>query len=325
MDVINVVEQGCIIKKQDIRFVVYKEGVMKEYISYFSISKIILWGNQTITPQALTLAFEKGIDVIFLSLGGRFKGKLEGAKSKDIYLRLAQYESWRDKDNKLKLAKIIIKNKINNQYKLLKYYKVNNEELISIKNKVDNACDNNMLMGYEGIASKIYFGNFKNTLKGEFEFNVRSRRPPRDEINAMLSLTYSMVLTYIIIELEAKGLDPYLGFLHTLRYGREALALDLLEEFRQGICDPFVIKLVNRKEFKKSDFIYKEETGMRFTEEAFRRYLIKFNKEMESWRILITEQVNKIKDTIIKEILYEGFEFNKRRGKTNITEDNLPL
>lgn len=325
MDVINVVEQGCVIKKQDIRFVIYKEGVMKEYISYFTISKIILWGNQTITPHALSLAFEKGIDIIFLSLGGKFKGKLEGAKSKDIYLRLAQYESWRDKSNKLKLAKVIVKNKINNQYKLLKYYKINNEELLNIKNKVNNALDVNMLMGYEGIASKQYFDSFKNTLKGDLEFNGRNRRPPKDEVNAMLSLTYSMVLTYIIIELEARGLDPYLGFLHTLRYGREALALDLLEEFRQGICDPFVIKLINRKEFKKSDFSYKEETGMRFTEEAFRRYLIKFNKEMESWRILISEQVNKIKDTIIKESLYEGYEFNKRRGNYKITDNNLPL
>ena len=251
MERIDVVEQGCTIKRKDIRFVIYKEGVINESVPYFEVNNIILWGRQNITGPALDLAFEKGIDVLFFSLSGKLKGKIQGAKSKNVYIRLAQYELWRDKEKKLQFSKAIIKNKINNQYKLLKYYGIDAPEIIEIKKNVDSANEIDKVMGSEGMASKIYFSYFKSIITNDFEFDGRNRRPPKDEVNALLSLTYSMVLNNILTELEASGLDSYLGFLHAIKYGRQALALDILEEFRQGFCDFFIIKLINRKEVKK--------------------------------------------------------------------------
>ena len=300
MEVINVVEQGSVIKKTDIQFCIYKEGVLNERIPYFKVDKIVLWGNQTVTTAAFNLAFEKGIDIIFLSLNGRFRGKVVGKTSKNIYVRLAQYELWRDLEERLKISKIVIRGKTNNQIKLLKAYGINTDSLKENQLKIDNANDIKELMGIEGIISKDYFSAFSNIIRNEqFIFNGRNRRPPKDEVNAMLSLTYSLVLSRIIMEMESIGLDTYLGFLHSVKYGREALALDILEEFRQGFADRFVIKLINRKEFKKGDFISTDEDGYRFTEVAFRKYLLKFNKEFEKIEPNIKKQVNGIKNYIL--------------------------
>ena len=313
MERIDVVEQGCTIKRKDIRFVIYKEGVINESVPYFEVNNIILWGRQNITGPALDLAFEKGIDIIFLTLSGKLKGKIQGEKSKNVYIRLAQYELWRDKEKKLQFSKAIIKNKINNQYKLLKYYGIDVPEIIDIKKNVDSANKIDEVMGFEGIASKIYFDYFRLVMQNDFEFNGRNRRPPKDEVNSLLSLTYSMVLNSILCELEVSGLDSYLGFLHAIKYGREALALDILEEFRQGFCDTFVIRLINRKEVKKEDFIYSEEEGMKFKQEAFKKYLEKYNNEKEDLIKIIKEQIEKLKISILNGDEYKGYEFSKRR------------
>lgn len=313
MERIDVVEQGCTIKRKDIRFVIYKEGVINESVPYFEVNNIILWGRQNITGPALDLAFEKGIDIIFLTLSGKLKGKIQGEKSKNVYIRLAQYELWRDKEKKLQFSKAIIKNKINNQYKLLKYYGIDVPEIIEIKKNVDSANEIDEVMGFEGIASKIYFDYFKLVMQNDFEFNGRNRRPPKDEVNSLLSLTYSMVLNSILYELETSGLDSYLGFLHAIKYGRQALALDILEEFRQGFCDTFVIRLINRKEVKKEDFVYNEEEGMRFKPEAFKKYLEKYNNEKEGLTKIIKEQIEKLKISVLNEDEYKGYEFSKRR------------
>ena len=108
------------------------------------------------------------------------------------------------------------------------------------------------------------------------DIKIKSNRSSKYFTDEMFNESYSMTLNYIIVALEKAGLDPFLGFLHSVKYGREALALDLLEEFRQGFCDKFVIKMINRREVKKSDFFKSEELGVRFTEIAFRKYLKSF-------------------------------------------------
>lgn len=296
---INIVEQGSILKKRDIRFYIFKEGVLSEYVPYFKVDKFILWGNQQVTNGALNLAFERGIDIIFLSQTGRFRGKLQGKSSKNIYLRLAQYELWRNKDNKLILAKKIIETKIKNQVLLLKKYKVqlNIKEII---NKIPHVENTKQLMGIEGTVSRLYFEKLNEMISNkEFEFNGRNRRQPKDPVNAMLSLTYNMTLNYIISGLERAGIDSYLGVLHSTKYGREALALDILEEFRQGFCDKFVIKMINRKEVKKSDFIEDKDGGIRFTETAFRKYLKKFNNEVDMLEKNIDDRIKELREYIL--------------------------
>ncbi|MGL4848360.1 MAG: CRISPR-associated endonuclease Cas1 [Clostridium sp.] len=305
MENIYVIEQGCKIKRKNLSFVIQKEGVFKEEIQYHKLEKIFLFGNQSITPKAVELALDKNIEIVFLSMHGKFKGKLEGSKSKNIYLRLAQYEKWRDKENRLEVSKIIIENKIKNQKNLLKNYGINKEELEGVIKKVRLGKDIDEIMGYEGMASKIYFGSFKKMIKANLEFNGRNRRPPKDEINALLSLTYSMVLNEIIIEIEKESIDGYLGNLHSVKYGRESLALDILEEFRQSFCDKFVLKLINRKEIKKEDFTI--EDGYKLKEKGFRKYISKYNLEIEEFREKIKNQIKLYKKSLIGKNKYKPY------------------
>lgn len=299
MEDFYVLEQGCVIKKFDQQFLVTKGGIKIISIPAYKVDKIILFGNQQITSQALSLAFENNIDVLFVSTKGRLKGKIYPNISKNVYLRFAQYESWRDKERRLKLSKIFVKGKIVNQQKLLKRYKFYDERLESLLSSVERAKDNDELLGIEGLASKYYFQKLKDVVPKDYTFDGRSRRPPKDEVNSLLSLTYSMVLNEIISQVERSGLDSYIGFLHSIKYGRQSLPLDLLEEFRQYFCDLFVIKLLNRQEITMLDF-YCEENGIFLKENSLRKYIFKFNNEMEKIKPVIQKQVNLLKNCFIR-------------------------
>jgi len=294
-----VVEQGCVIKKFDEQFLVTKGGIKIFSVPTYKVDKILLFGNQQITSQALALAFENNIDVLFLSTKGRLKGKVYPNISKNVYLRFAQYECWRDKERRLKLTKIFIKGKIVNQQNLLKRYKIYDERLEGLMLNVERAKDNEELLGMEGLASKYYFEDLKNIIPKDYNFDGRNRRPPKDEVNSLLSLTYTMVLNEIISQVERNGLDSYVGFLHSIKYGRQSLPLDLLEEFRQYFCDLFVIKLLNRKEITKLDF-YFDEDGVFLKENSLRKYILKFNNEMEKVKPLIKNQISLLKNYFIR-------------------------
>lgn len=299
MEDLYVVEQGCVIKKFDEQFLVTKGGIKILSVPSYKVDKILLFGNQQITSQALALAFKNNIDVLFLSTKGRLKGKVYLNISKNVYLRFAQYESWRDKERRLKLAKIFIKGKIINQQNLLKRYKINDARLEALLSNVEGAKDNEALLGIEGLASKYYFEKLKDIIPRDYNFEGRNRRPPKDEVNSLLSLTYTMVLNEIISQVERNGLDSYVGFLHSIKYGRQSLPLDLLEEFRQYFCDLFVIKLINRREITAQDF-YHDEDGIFLKENSLRKYIFKFNSEMEKIKPLVQNQVNLLKNYFIR-------------------------
>lgn len=298
MEDLYVVEQGCTLKKFDKQILVTKGGMKIESIPVYKIEKILLFGNQQITTQALNMVFEYGIDVLFLSYTGQLRGKVSSVNSKNIYLKLAQYETWKNKERRLKVAKKIVKAKIWNQHMLLKKYNLSDGRIMDEIKKIDSAKDIENIMGHEGIASRIYFEQFKSVLPKGFEFNGRNRRPPKDEVNALLSLTYTLVLNKILSELDKSGLDSHIGFLHGIKYGRESLALDLLEGFRQYFCDGFVIKLLKRKEIQKQDFEFREE-GVFLREQEFRKYIAKFRNESQKIDEEIKKQVTSIKNYIL--------------------------
>ncbi|GFR36589.1 CRISPR-associated endonuclease Cas1 [Thermobrachium celere] len=301
MEDLYVIEQGCTLKKLDQQILITKGGMKIDSIPIFKIDKILLFGNQQITSQALNLAFEYGVDVLFLSYTGKLKGKLSSINSKNIYLKLSQYETWKDKQKRLDISRKIVKAKIWNQYMLLKKYNISEMSLLEQMKKIDIVNDIENIMGYEGAASKIYFDKFKILIPNNFVFDGRNRRPPKDEVNALLSLTYTLLLNKIISEVDKNGLEGNIGFLHSIKYGRESLALDLLEPFRQYFCDAFVLKLLRRKELVKEDFESRDD-GIFLTELAFRKYINKFKTESSKIDEDIREQVIQIK----KHILGEG-------------------
>lgn len=185
MEELKIVEQGFIIGKESDRFIVKGKDLIAAEIPSYAIQSISIYGNNQITTQAITMALDKGIDINFLSTTGKFKGKISANKSKNIPLRLKQYALMDDIDYKLQISKVIVSNKIRNQYYLLKYYGQNEEQLINLKSNLEIANTIEEVMGYEGMASRIYFNALAKIIPKGFKFTERNRRPPKDEVNSL--------------------------------------------------------------------------------------------------------------------------------------------
>lgn len=312
MEELKVIEQGLVIGKESDRFIVKSKNLIETEVPSYIINSISIYGNNQITTQAITMALDKGIDVNFLSTKGKFRGKISSNKSKNIPLRLKQYDLMNNIEYKLQLSIIIVRNKIDNQYKLLKYYNQNEQELMNLKLKVTTSKTIEEVMGYEGIASRIYFNALGRIIPEGFKFKERNRRPPKDEVNTLLSLTYQVMLSKILSNLEVQGLDTTLGILHSIKYGRESLALDILEEFRQGFCDAFVMKILNRKQVKKEDFIIKDG-GCYFKDNKIKDYFKIFDYEYKSIEKDVKKQAMLIRKAIEDKNTYIPYGFNKRR------------
>lgn len=228
---------------------------------------------------------DKKIYVHFLTQDLKYKGSIIPPIGKNINLRVIQHKAFDTK--RLYLAKRFIWGKVKNQITMLyrwqkiynKFLQTEIDEIKSIKDKILNSDSIEELMGYEGIISRIYFEGFRKVLPEEFIFNTRTRRPPKDEVNALLSYTYTIFLTKCISSLISAGLDPYLGFLHSCVYGRPALALDMLEEIRP-VADGFVLNLVRNNEIEKCDF--DEKLGAYYlNSEARLKYFKKIRERFE--------------------------------------------
>jgi CRISPR-associated protein Cas1 len=179
------------------------------------------------------------------------------------------------------------------------------------------------LMGYEGIASKAYFQSFRKWLRQPMSFGQRVRRPPRDPVNALLSLGYTLLLSDCITALEVAGLDPYIGYLHTLHYGRPALALDLMEEFRPVIVDSIVLGSFNKNMFKTEDFTEREH-GIELTTPArkqfYKLYEARIGEEIVhpilgirmSYRRAVQAQARLLAHAIVSEIMAPYVAFRVR-------------
>ena len=198
---------------------------------------------------------------------------------------MGQYRLFGDGAIRLQFAHEVIRAKIHNQRVLLmRNGEVGDKvlkELEKLRDETSEAADATALLGLEGRAAALYFGAFATMLKDNlgFAFSERNRRPPRDPVNALLSMGYSMLCKELAGVCHAVGLDPFLGFMHQPRYGRPALALDLMEEFRPLIADSVAISLINRGEIGKSDFIissadvFLNDHGRRVFWEAYARRL----------------------------------------------------
>jgi len=227
------------------------------------LQAVYLYGGIQTSTQALHALLEKGINVAYFSPAGRFLGMTTGLPTSGIDARLGQARLFHSPEHRLSLAKEMIRAKIHNQRVLL----MRNgqapdlilKQLATLRDQTAHAPDLDSLRGIEGAAAAHYFAHFGSMLKGtafeNFDFDGRNRRPPRDPVNSLLSQGYSILVKELTGMCHAVGLDPYIGVFHQPRYGRPALALDLMEEFRPLIADSVVISLLNRRELEPSDFI----------------------------------------------------------------------
>lgn len=260
-----------------------KEVVRK--LPLHQVRAIYLYGAIQMTAQAAESCLEHGIDVAYFAASGRFLGLLRGLPASGVDARLGQARMFAEPFFRLKQSRECIRAKIHNQRTMLMR---NGEvpervlrQLAAAREATDNVGDLGELLGCEGAAANLYFEQFASMLKGaewRFDFQGRNRRPPRDPVNALLSLGYSILAKELAGVCHAVGLDPFLGFMHQPRYGRPALALDLMEEFRPLIADSVAISLINRGEINPEDFIssasgtfLNEQGRRRFWEAWFRR------------------------------------------------------
>lgn len=270
-NVLYVDEQGCAIKKTGERILVAKENEILRDVPLIHLGQVVISGNVNLTTPAMQTLLHEGIPVVFLSAYGRYHGALTPQVSRNSLLRCEQHKIANTPKVCLDLSKAFVRGKVVNMRTMLQRRKwqasdntdrvlepliANIKAMKAMEKRVDRAAELSELLGIEGNASALYFGAFNFLLKQEmgFDFQRRSRRPPADAINAMLSFAYSLLTADLISAIQTVGLDPYVGFFHQIKYGKPCLALDLMEEFRPIIADSVVITLINNRRIKPEDF-----------------------------------------------------------------------
>ena len=270
-NVLYVDEQGCILKKTGERLLVVKEGETLRDIPLIHLGQVVLCGNISVTTPVMQTLLNAGIPVVYLSAYGRYQGVLMPQISRNSLLRVAQHRVADDPEQCLALAKTFVHGKISNMRLMLQRRKWRGKTdteaeaatielsingMRKMRGRVPRAESLSALLGFEGNASADYFRSFSSMLNSEmgFSFEHRTRRPPKDPTNALLSFAYSLLTADMISAIQIVGLDPYVGFFHQQTYGRPCLALDLMEEFRPIVADSVVITLINNRQITPNDF-----------------------------------------------------------------------
>lgn len=266
-------------------------------IPMINLEGIVCFGNIYVSPFLLGAAPEYNITISFLSETGKFLARVQGPVAGNVLLRKEQY---RISDNEAKaaaVAKFMLIGKISNQATVLKRAlrdhsdRINTERMEnviqSLMNSIElvkNADELDILRGIEGDAAGKYFSVFDDLItnqKSSFSFTERNRRPPLDNVNAMLSYVYTLLYHDCISALECVGLDPAVGFLHRDRPGRLSLALDLMEEFRPFFADRLVLSMINRKEVTSNDFEKTASGAVLMSDEARKKLIAAYQKKKE--------------------------------------------
>jgi len=254
-------------------------------------SHVAVFGRGQVSTMALREAMDRGIPVSYFTFGGYFVGSAVGHSHKNVVLREAQWRAALDTGASLAIAKEIVRAKIRNQRTMLRRNATGMEgsglrEMADLAARVRGVEAAESLLGLEGAAAAVYFREFGRMLKPRdedaalaFDFGTRNRRPPRDPVNALLSLVYSLLSRECAAVLGAVGFDALMGFYHRPRYGRPALALDLMEEFRPLVADSVVLSVVNQGEVGPTDFVTRAD-GCNLTEGGRRAVLRAYERRM---------------------------------------------
>lgn len=258
---------------------------------------IVCFNYVGISPKLMSLCVENNVCVSFLNEYGKFMARVSGKVKGNVLLRRTQYRYADDKEKSLTIAKNFIIGKIVNCKNVvnrairdhsgsvdLENMRYTLEKLSFSLDSVKKATNGDELRGIEGEAAKTYFGSFNNLIlqqKEEFCFTERSRRPPMDYINALLSYAYTLLTYEMENALETVGLDPYVGFMHTDRPGRVSLALDMIEELRPYMAERFILSLINKNQISSKGFITKESGGIIMDKETKDIFLTAWQKRKQ--------------------------------------------
>ena len=276
-DVIYVTKQGSTVGIDGGRISVYQkeEGELASY-PIGKVSTINIFGNVNFTTPFVAQANEHGVTLNYFNFYGKYRGSFIPERNTIAEVRRKQYAL--TDSQCLVISQRMISGKIRNSKTLLSRKGIKDlNKLDEFDSKTYEAENLDKLRGYEGEAAEFYFGQLNGCLIDGWTFEKRTKRPPEDHINALMSLTYTMMKNEVLSSLRQYNLDPYLGVFHADRHGKPALALDLMEEFRPIFCDAFVLRLINRKELTHDDF----QVDNHLKEHPFKTYLAKFDEYMK--------------------------------------------
>ena len=279
----------------------------KVRVPLIKVTQVVVYADATLTSPALVALLEQRTDVCFCSYYGRFRGRLAPPLGKNSLIRLEQHRAHNDPVRAFTLAQAFVRGKLANvRAMLLRANRKRDDPAIakavgSLKRVLaqvdgldpDRAAPppdpsrpqagtvHGTLLGLEGSGTAFYFGVFGRLLKGDWNFERRQRRPPRDPVNALLSFGYVLLMNQVASAVSIVGLDPYVGFLHSSQFGKPALALDVMESFRPLVVDSVVLTLLNNGMLTKQDFC--EELGAyRLTDTGRRTFLTKFEERLDT-------------------------------------------
>lgn len=294
LNTLYVQTQGAVLHLDHDTVRIEVERETKLRLPLLRLTGIVVFGRVTVTPFLIQRCAEDGRNLVWLNEHGRFKARVEGPQRGNVLLRRAQHLALSDKARALVIARQIVAAKLQNSRQVLlrSGREATTDDgraalaaaatlIATIITRLPECRDLDVLRGAEGEAARAYFGVFGYHLRGEgdaFVMDGRTRRPPRDRVNAVISFLYALLRAECTAGLESVGLDPQVGFLHALRPGRPALALDLMEEFRPVIADRLAITLINRRQLQADHFIdlpggavYLNDDGRRVVLQAYQK------------------------------------------------------
>lgn len=280
-------EQNSILRKTGDRLIVMKEDQVLLKVQCHKIDAVLIFGNVQFTTQVVHELFEHGIEMAILTRSGRLIGQITSPMTKNITLRIDQFRRYMDDEFRARIARAIVTGKIRNSLNHIRLFSYNHPEVVlraemkaldGLIAKIPEVDTLESLLGHEGTGSRIYFQGLGKMVLGDLSFQGRSRRPPRDPVNSLLSFTYTLIFNEIASLLDGLGLDPYLGYFHKPEYGRASLASDLIEEFRAPVGDRFTLDLVNRRILNGEHFYTNPKGGVYLKREGMKRYFVEYEK-----------------------------------------------
>ena len=279
------------LSKDGLNVVVSVDKEERFRIPIMNVESIVTFGYMGASPGLMKLCMDNNVSLSFMTPQGRFICRMQGPTKGNVLLRKKQYSLSEDENVALHLAKLFILGKVFNTRSILQRFVRDNgtdEEVEHVikqlewrKKRIMQAENMEILRGEEGHAANTYFDVFNHLIlhqKDDFTFNGRNRRPPKDEVNAMLSFVYTLIANDVAAALESVGLDPYVGFMHTLRPGRTSLALDMMEELRAYLGDRLILSMINRKQITKKDFIRQSDDSFVMTDSCRKDLLNSWQK-----------------------------------------------
>lgn len=311
-----------LVRRANERLLMIREQTTVASMPIREISHVAVHGPVTLTGAAIAGLLDEGIDVSLHSSGGRWRGLISSAASKNVYLLLAQADAWRDAEKRVAVVQAIVAGKVAGQGSLLKRHALDRGSLRcedaagrlrALEAQAWEERDLEALRGIEGAAGAAYFDVFGEMLGVGWRFPGRVRRPATDPVNALLSFGYTLATGEMARLLTLRGFDTRIGLLHGLRYGRESLALDMVEEFRAVMVDRFVLRVLNRGQFKVEDFEAHDDGGVRLTQAARRVFL-------ELWEELLAKRATALRNEPVATAA-EGVLLAKRIGRAGEGED----